>query len=373
MPTSTHDLTTSELSAITQRLHRAFHERAIWTYVGLQYRLGEVGRNRIEPRQLRRALAELSNNRRPRRGKVGAPGPWEPIPGIFASPEITLEEAYDAANSVWDDAVRLGGINCEEILDRLRAVVETATGTFVVAQDEEVTKDQSDDAPSADTTTFSRTLDLICPGREISMWLTHEAEWLHPNDSHLWAFLSRCLNRGTRPLIVARHIHGATFAMFRRLGVRGVQYYSMLVSEEDHIELAAVAKEVGWTHVRAVEELAGHPAIDRIHASAKHLHSSPTTPEAQSAIRAAIDLGLARESTSEGLLAWARQTRMIAGPKWEEALLRWSAWSAYRTPRRPGFPAGGVQEILKRSEAQAPERRIFGRETTITRFPPRLY
>jgi hypothetical protein len=204
LATSLGDLADDDLSYLLTRLNRLFEQRDAWPYLGLQYRMGEVGQNRIEPRKLRRALAELVNNRRPRRGKLRMPGPWEPVPWIFAAPDMTLEEAYHVSVAALERTQPLAGLDHDDTLDGLRAVVEGATGTFVLGQraSEPLTVKSG---PRAGGIAFSRTLDLTCRVRPVTLWLTHETEWLYPDDPSLWAFLGRCVSTNSRPLIVARH------------------------------------------------------------------------------------------------------------------------------------------------------------------------
>src|SRR5438874_12096481 len=91
-----NDITENELDRIATRVSRLLRKAGIMPLHSLQYYLSEVGQNRIDPRKLSRVLKELSNNRRPRKGRA-QPGPWEPVRGIYASNRFTSIEAHQLA------------------------------------------------------------------------------------------------------------------------------------------------------------------------------------------------------------------------------------------------------------------------------------
>jgi hypothetical protein len=353
-----------------------------------------VGKNRIHPRELRRGLAELSNNRRPRRGQIGDPGPWEPVTGIYASADMSFEEARDSASLLLEDVERFRSLNRIEVLDRLRAVLEQSTRIFVRS---ETSPDAStNEGRSGTGCAFVDTHDLVSRTHGVAMWVTHETEWLYPDNPHLWQFLSRCLQRGIRPLIVARKIHQTAFTLFESLDLRGVQYFSTLVPEEDHEDLSAIRDRIGWIHLRRVEEIADHSVIEQIDSSARYLKSNPMSPTVHEALQVATRLGLGATAGPQALLSWVRESDTKFPKWWMTAIRRWEAWDAYRVPRRPGLPSAAVsgrrdnpipegsgrsrrpnpssQQVSPPPESTdcATEHRTFGRETKITRVPLRL-
>lgn len=123
MAKPTEDLTADELSWIADRLAKVLDGGMVRSFVGLQYRLGEVGQNRIAPRMLQRALAELSNNRRPRRGRIREAGPWELTPGVFADSGLSPAIAQSDAAQVTNGVQRLIEAGRAGTLDRLCTVV----------------------------------------------------------------------------------------------------------------------------------------------------------------------------------------------------------------------------------------------------------
>jgi hypothetical protein len=384
------DLTDDELNWIADRLTRVL-EGGPRPFLGLQYRLGEVGQGRIGPRMLRRALAELSNNRRPRRGKIREAGPWEPIREVFASSSLSRDEAHEKAVPVTDAVASLLGVDHLEIVDRLCTTIAGAVAGFLphvgMEGPVQVSPPPDQTAPCPNT----RILIGEAPA-PIRLWVSHEAGWLYPDNPQLWAFLVDCVRKGAHPLIVARHIDQTTFALFKAIGVRGVQYYSWLVPGERSEELAPLGKEIGWLHVRAVEAIAEHQVIEQIHGAVRHFEKHPDAMMG-AAILAGETSGLASPSASpDALLEWARSAGVEMAKGWRETVHRWHAWARYRVPRRPGAalqqheqPAH-LQPVTTSAPTQepqlpnpaastnpatpeAPDRWSFGRETKITRVP----
>lgn len=344
------DLTDQEIDRIGDRVGRVLSARTVQTLIGLQYRLGEVGQNRIGARMLRRALDELSNNRRPRRGRVRTPGPWQPMPGIYVSPESNWEEARLHATSVGPEMEHLHLFGTDKaadaLVDVLTSVLHNDLGALVRAAGPTLSAVQ---APGS-TLPFANTRIIgDDAGTPLRIWVSHEGEWLFPDNPYLWSFLIGCSREGTRPLVIARHIDQSTFALFKALGVRGQQYYSALVESGVIEEVSQAAKRVGWSHLRPVGEIAAHPVVEKIRSSIRHLRIGPE-PTAEPFHQAA-EHGLdTKQINPAALLAWAEVSGVKMAKGWRDTVARWVEWESYRVPRRPRKPADA--EVLPTAETQ---------------------
>lgn len=387
------DLTDEEAAHVAERVERVLNAKLVQTFIGLQYRLGEVGQNRIGPRMLRRALEELSNNRRPRRGRVQTPGPWQPVPGIYVSPESSWEEARMHATSVGPELEHLRLFGTDEAADALVDVLAGALKDEIRVPMCAAGPAVSDVQAPGSTPPFANTRiighDAANP---LQIWVSHEGEWLFPDNPYLWSFLIGCSREGTRPLVIARHIDQSTFALFKALGVRGQQYYSALVASREIEEVSQAAKRVGWVHLRPVGEIAAHPVVEKTRSSIRHLRagSGPAAEPFRQAAEHGLDTDRIKPAT---LLAWvdASGLKMVKG--WRDTVARWVQWESYRVPRRPHKPAdAGAAPTAERQGDHPPQEqdvratsdprpagaagepvRGFGRRTQVSRVPINAY
>lgn len=375
------DLTDDEIDAIARRTDTILSRYRAIPLHALQYRLGEVGKHRIEPHLLERALVELRNNRRPRRGRASA-GPWWTSDGLLASRDLARDEAEAVSESIQPSVSEFASSLRPQTLDTLAMVLSDHV--------------QSDHAPAFSptvesvllarhiaVTTEDRVWQLHASGRQAIMWVTHEPDWIYPNDPRLWAFLSRCSQERAQPVVLARKLAVGCFPMFKALGVRGLQYYSTIVADADLARTRQLRDELGWSHVAAVSTFKDSQLVQHLQNAARTATSS--TPEVDRAIADAIQRGFATSAAAPGdLVKWWEASELHLPRPVRHAFERWEAWRAFR-PSRSRSAAAAPDLATDSSEASedrrvddaeplaapSPQEKTFGRETRVIRVPLR--
>lgn len=327
------DLTLEELAAIQRRLDRVL-EAGPLTHYALQYRLCEAGRSRTDSRALRRALAELANNRRPRRGKLDA-GPWESIERIYAANDLESAAAESESQLAYADASRLTALKWDHAMDQLKAAIASIPGAVIQPLSEQTGYARQIGGDLAIAGGSQRIRLVLQGGVAASVWVSHDPELIHPDDPRLWQHLQHCHEEGAFPVVVARCIAVPTFALFRRLGVVGLQYYSMLLPQGAPSEIRAALARMRWFHAIEPGGISMHPMIGHLQKAPSRQTMWGSTP-VNAAIRRARDIGLgsADSPDSAALLEWALATELSLPKVWVETVTRWVAWSAYSTPSR---------------------------------------
>lgn len=383
------------LKGIAERIETALKRRPLLPLQSLQYRLGEVGRSRIHPYALRRALGALQRDCGSKSSTPAPLQPWQPEPHLFASPELSAREARALAVSHRADLEQLTQADWEKGFAGLLQAISQATGGL-----EPVEADGLSSVPSPLAGTFqiaqhSQAFAL----RQVAgvrLWLTQECGWLRPDDPRLWAFLLACVQQDSRPLLVARYIDPASFVLFKALGIRGLQYYSMWAPGADLEHLVQTSERVGWFNVKAAEEASEHRLFEQVPHALNYLTTTEWDQDAREAVHLAASLGLVegRQSNAEGLLRWAKQTSLSLPEDWIESVERWTAWTdagplriALKQKRRqqqsqatPAKQNADEQDTERDhplhpredTHPEAEEGRGYGRETTVTRVPIRL-
>lgn len=142
------DLETNELTEIARRVNSALQRQSALSYYALQATVCERYNKTllVDPRMLVRALGELANNRRPRKGAVPVQGPWSPFPRIYVSPNLTRANAEQHAGPVAGTQV-----------DRLRASAEWFLSTDVLGLAEAVAKGLNSSQSRAEQVEFGFT------------------------------------------------------------------------------------------------------------------------------------------------------------------------------------------------------------------------
>lgn len=144
------------------------------------------------------------------------------------------------------------------------------------------------------------------------------------------------MGSGSSPVVLARHIDQTTFLLFKALGVRGVQYYSWLIPGELYHELKPLAKQIGWTHVRPIEQIAEHQAMGRMRAVLRHFEEHPGASVPDAVLHGASCNLTSGTASPEALLRWANEAEVPFVKGWRDAVHRWAVWAQYQVPRRPG-------------------------------------
>lgn len=295
-----------------------------------------------------RALAELSNNRRPRRGQV-AEGPRELVPDIYASSELdediaraNSETARAALSSIcdldWSHGAELVGWAFESPMGSLRLLEQ-----------------QTYDRQVCDFTVRATSILAEC-SNGVLVWITHDTNWVYPDDHRLWRVVDVAHSKGVPLLVVARKLSLASFVLFKAIGAYGVQYYSTILPPEQLPILADLERRCGWFHSRHASSLRSHPASRQIALAVSRLSHSSLPPGAQELLHSAKSFKLDNPNTpAEAFVDWADQLGTTASfpEAWYEAVGNWRAWTAY-SAKRPGSA-------------------LFGRKTEVSRIGVRAY
>jgi len=247
------------LDYVEARLERAFARRAVLPRHAVQYRLCEVGRHRLDPRELTRGVQTLVNAGR---------GVREVVSGIYVDPELDEHDAGHCADEALGVVGRVAaGVNGGVLGNLVAAAASTVA----------VTGEAGDHLTEVAPTYLAADVVLPRPSTllradgglagRILLWVTHELPWLYPDDPRLWGALRAAHLDGAHLAVFARKIAPATFAVFKALGVRGTQYYAMLVDAAAHASLPDTAASVGWAPVRRPADLHGSPALQQLGAS----------------------------------------------------------------------------------------------------------
>ena len=306
-----------DLPYFASRLTRAFAERKVQPYHALQYRLCEVGPRRFDARDLSRAL---------RSAVKAEAGVTEPIPGVYATTDLTGSDAGTAAAGALETVRQIAGLDAALI----QSEVSQAVGALLET-------DMRNAPALVDTPTrltagvycqrYSAVLPTPLQSNPFLVWITHELPWIYPDDTRLWSVLDQAQRNSARVIVLARKISPAAFSLFRALGIYGVEYYAMLVPNEVPETLIVSADQIGWPNLLRVSRLVSHPALGRVgdavrNPTAMSKHESTLT---SSAITEGIRRGFASGDgpTARALLEWTDQSGLDMPEVWRRGIQRW--------------------------------------------------
>jgi len=370
------DVGTDELAKIAIRIQRILDQQPVIPTVGLLYRLCEVGApaSRLDIVLATRALAELTNNRRPRRGRVPR-GPWSPLPEIFVDPNQSSHSALGNAKTCCEQLRHLTAelLPAEKLA---RAIADTVINALEQIQSgvqvENVTTSAIEPEPLGDDITTSRFTATVSlrrgSDRPIEVWITNDWNPVGLSEPALWQHLIDCIERDSIPLILARKLTVATFPVLKTLGARGLQLHHRLDANQVTIETTnALGRKLGLPPIRAVDTLTspeGITAMRRIVQSlySKTAHENPTGPAKQdreAARRGAqtarqlrlyepIEWPAASQSARSQMRGrshataqryalverWAIEAQLNLPAQWIDAIRRHAIFAAYAAPRR---------------------------------------
>jgi hypothetical protein len=366
------DIETDELGELNRRIGSVLKRHKILPFFALQYRICEAGSSRPDPRTLRRALAELAGNQRPRHGRLSS-GPEVFADGLYAAAGTTLEELEEHRAELRSTLSKLTNVSGGSVSKDFVALVKACLGRADLLPPEEKTTRRICQGfeVEVESTVFEAENGRGVP---VCIWITHDVEWLYPDDPRLWSFLGHAVETGRAPLIVARKISPSTFSVFKAVGARGTQYYAFLEIGSSPQRVADEAKQVGWLYTLPAKNLSNHQV-------ASHLISLAAAARIPSAvcaesIRDALKAGLgdkASPSTGGQLRAWAEEHDIQAPPIFWISLDRWREYAGYRRRTRSTQHRGATvlastaadQVVQAVTDAQ----RGFGRKTQVTRVP----
>lgn len=377
-------ITQQDLADVAHRLALAFSRRTVLPLQSLQYRLGETGSPRIEPRLLIPAIRALQRER----GAAAIGRPWLVAPGLYASPEFEHGEAIEAATAAGEALDRLAAVDWEAGFAGFVAdLVAARPGGAVEMQMRLVSPTLL--AGVRGITALETTLAWETDGGPLRAWVTQEAPVLHPDDARLWAFLEASTRCGAYPVVVARKVHPALFVLLKRLAARAYESHVFWAASDQQDEAQRASDAVGWFPVRD-----GHhrrvkkSPLDQLRALDLRGLEAPAA-ERERLLAAAREEGMMTEGGAVRLSAWAARRDVAMPEGWQQTVRRWAAIvrqpeirfdesAPPRMPAKRGSPAPSA--TLTPSPPEAPtgndrpaSGRGFGRETTVSRVPVRGY
>jgi hypothetical protein len=388
------DLSAEELQSIGERLERALERRPILPLQSLQYRLGEVGRNRVHPYALLRALQGLV---RPitSRSTVGRPlQPWAAAPHLYVSPSCSAEEARVLAQNSERSLEQIAQADWKAGFEAFVAAVEQATGPLESVGLLGMDADPVPLTSGIEIPAESRVLRCRRRGASpVHLWISQDVRWIHPNDPRLWVFLKSCVDENALPLVIGRAIDPAAFPVFEALQVQGLQYYGMWSTVGVRESISAIAGDLGWFFLNSAEEAGEHRVFGQLSRALQALSASNHPIRTREAITEAVVLGLTAPGpgATERLLRWSDGPNIGLSEHWRDTLRRWITWSQGGTLRLTSKPRRKTKARIDRSDApvvkppstppakelESPEISAevpwgFGRKTRVTRVPLRL-
>lgn len=110
------------------------------------------------------------------------------------------------------------------------------------------------------------------PCGDVDVVLTHDLDWHSARDQFFWHFAVRAAERDAALVLLARKASPKTVLVCKELGVRVVQYYSMLVPQGSIDTARKLSEQHGWFHSIPIDTLKSH-AVNRLierHIAAAH-------------------------------------------------------------------------------------------------------
>jgi hypothetical protein len=343
-------------------------------WFALQYRLSEVGQPHTDPRLLLTTARELAL--RPKQLDP-ADYPREPLPGVFVSPNTVDAEVDSLTSRVID---QLEAINAETIVS---VSLEALLPSTVTVQHVEENVELLGEPPGYQRIVLTTTADFLSGNEVWSLWFSHDAKWIYPDDPRLFAHLAYCAERNLRPIVVARKIAPPTFVLFKAIGIIGLQYYAYIVRDGAIDRLRVAIDDLGWTNTISAQALQRHAFRGRIDGALEMLPSG--WQRASRILRACPPKKLlaARDNDPRALLEWLASPEMtlVIPTRWKQTVSRWSALEKSRRRRKPTLEQSSSHEQAAQASSTSKEARpsdnggaaptIFGRGTEKSRIPIR--
>jgi hypothetical protein len=283
---------------------------------GLQYRLGETGQNRIDSRHLADTLRTLDTTALPFR-----------IAGDFVV-SVDAESLASASTSAASLAEHIGNFDENALARAFRLLGNRRcqSSPIRVGRVEPINafsqRSSFQAAPFRQQSAFVATSELS--GRRIT-WISHQLDWIYPDDSLLWKLLLQAGTLDASPLLIARVIAPITFPLLKALGARGLQYYSLLTETRARKELREDADRLGYPHLLSLAQLKKHAVMrqyDRAISALTDLRSYRASPAVAAALADASARGFDQPPgpSFEDLVAWSRESPLTLPTGWQSAL-----------------------------------------------------
>ncbi|WP_298266304.1 hypothetical protein [Gemmatimonas sp.] len=307
----------SQFENIQARIWKLLQRTPAMPLLGIQYRLCEVGTNRIGHLHMSLAIERL----------LADGAMVEPLAGVFVnSLEIAQRLGGDIAevSRVWinrqprehESAVT---IVAKQICEQLDGFGITNGGERQIGQV------GSNERLLA---VRSRYVDVNAPRLSATLWISWTEQAICPSQSSFWAFLEECSNRGRVPMIVARAVSKLAFPVLKAMSARAVQYYFVPtpLEGEDLLDLQEAAGRFGLPAVRPAYEWGELPVVDALRTQLDALSiAEPPVERVRQALHAAVTRGFSKHQVRPTMLRrWAndidRQLGIKLPRQWRYAL-----------------------------------------------------
>jgi len=303
-----------DLDYLRHRVALVFERYDILPFYGIQYRLTEVGPHRFDPKGLKTSLRALGDIRSEE--------------GFYVSPELTRQRR----------SARIAQTNvCVGRLAAIESPLESIATTIAKelrVDDRLEINGKVGSTDDNDELYAQRPSVILGSGRSATgrsiYWVTHELPWIYPDDPRLWKLIAVAAREQRCPMIIARKVAPATFAICKALGAIALQYY-LPVGIDVTDELIIEAESIGWPKIIESEDFASHPVIDQLvnHESVEQTRALTIRGgAAQKAIRIAEESGFMSSDAIRppALLAWANASQLQLPPQWYRAVSKWPEW-----------------------------------------------
>ncbi|HEY4129462.1 MAG TPA: hypothetical protein VGM50_02540 [Gemmatimonadaceae bacterium] len=160
----------------------------------------------------------------------------------------------------------------------------------------------------------------------LHVWILNDINWLYPDDARLWRMIIQYVLHDEPLLIIARKIAPVTFHLLKAVGVRGVQFYSLLCSNQIKAETRAAADILGLPHLLSLTAARAHAVRKQIRNSIEVLQQLPTlSSETRHVLADAEQRGFGHEErpTVHQLRVWTEQTEHTWPDVWSKTLYAW--------------------------------------------------
>ena len=323
-PTQRTRLTLQHPDYVATRIELALSRRPVMPLLALAYRLCEVGSRRLDPRHLKAQIVELVDH-----GQEIVRTPQ----GLYASPDLTIDEAHDRALVALAALRALGlselGIPSDE--PRLLIAAADVLGTHMATLGWKVRPANGDTAGAAARFMLSR------GERDSALMIgvVANARWIYPDSPALWQLLADAAEAHAHPVIVARKVAPMTFPMLAHFNARALQFYDLLVQDASD---QATTDALGLPRLRTAATLPAHAVTNQLLRLVAERPPSPWAPDAPDAFGAAIERGFGSGDVDPArFLTWAHECDGLP-TAWVRSLDESIRQPPSRTPRRTAKP-----------------------------------
>lgn len=352
----------SKISEIGRRVETKLREYGAMPFHALLYRLGETSSRRIEERALKRALTELVDNTRPRSGRIAVSRISAPRHGVFAERNPGAETATGLALETESKAVEIAENIEVGREDVVRSLCATIRAEIEQAEDWPVAEHVAGIRSVQRQLIFLRTDPKYAKCRIL---VAPDVGWVYPDDPRIWRLIRKCASEGMRAMVVARKIAPGCFPLFKAVGVTGLQYYAGIVPKQNSEALQAVADTIGWSHIRAADDIRMNAAWSMV----RDTVDRGGAPIDQTLLPEGASWNDDPPSAGE-LIAWWRSSGIPPSHHVWERWAEWDEWHSYKRRRKAASNGNEVRVVAESLSGEAndqAEHRRDGQQAQPTR------